>query len=92
MGIAFETTGRLKFKMAIVDELGEVLITQDLETQNGFNNIQLSSELLENLDRKTIYRMYYAFFDATNAPVYTGYGDFGICQEDFNPNPQDCFE
>ena len=92
MGIAFETTGKLIFKMVVIDTMGNALITHVSETQNGFNAIQLSYEVFEGLERKTIYRMYYAFYDVTNAPVYAGYGDFGICEEDFNPNPQDCFE
>ncbi len=92
MGIAFETTGRLIFKMVVIDTMGNAFITHVSETQSGFNNIQLSYEVFEGLERKTIYRMYYAFYDVTSAPVYTGYGDFGICEEDFNPNPQDCFE
>ncbi len=92
MGIAFETTGKLIFKMVVIDTMANVLITHASETQSGFNNIQISTEVFEGLERKTIYRMYYAFYDVTNAPVYTGYGDFGICEEDFNPNPQECFE
>lgn len=92
MGIVFETTGKLIFKMVIIDTMGNAFITHVSETQNGFNAIQLSSEVFEGLERKTIYRMYYAFYDVTSAPVYTGYGDFGICEEDFNPNPQDCFQ
>jgi len=92
MGITFETTGKLIFKMVIIDTMGNALITHVSETQNGFNAIQLSYEVFEGLERKTIYRMYYAFYDVTSAPVHTGYGDFGICEENFNPNPQDCFE
>lgn len=92
MGMTLETTGKLKFKVAVINTMGQVLIEQVFETQNGFNNLQLSSELFKDLERKTIYRMYYAFYDATNAPVYTGYGDFGICEEDTNSNPQECFE
>jgi len=92
MGIAFETTGKLIFKMSIVDTMGNVMITHASETQNGFNTIQISGEALEGLERKTIYRAYFGFYDVTDTPVYTGYGDFGICEEDFNPNPQDCFE
>jgi len=92
MGMIFETTGKLKFKIVVIDTMAQVLIEQAFETQNGFNNLQLSPELFKDFERKTIYRMYYGFYDATNAPVYRGYGDFGICEEDFNPNPQDCFE
>jgi len=92
MGIAFETTGKLIFKMVVIDTMANTLITHVSETQDGFNNIQLSYEVFEGLERKTIYRMYYAFYDVTDAPVYTGYGDFGICEENFNPIPQDCFE
>jgi len=92
MDIAFETTGRLIFKIVVIDTMANTLITHVSETQNGFNNIQISNEVLEGLERKLIYRMYYAFYDVTSAPVYTGYGDFGICEEDFNPNPQECFE
>jgi len=92
MNIAFETTGKLIFKMVVIDTMGNALITHVSETEMGFNTIQLSSEVFEGLERKTIYRIYYAFYDVTSAPVYTGYGDFGICEEDFNPNPQECFE
>ena len=92
MGIAFETTGKLIFKMVVIDTMGNALITHVSETEMGFNTIQLSSEVFEGLERKTIYRIYYAFYDVTSAPVYTGYGDFGICEEDFNPNPVECFE
>ena len=92
MGIAFETTGKLIFKMVIIDTMVNAFITHVSETQNGFNAIQISNEVFEGLERKTIYRMYYSFYDVTNAPIYAGYGDFAICEEDFTPNPQDCFE
>ncbi len=92
MGISFETTGKLIFKMAVIDTMGNTFITHVGETQDGFNSLQISSEVFEGLERKTIYRIYFGFYDVTNAPVYTGYGDFGICEEDFNPDPQDCFE
>ena len=92
MGISFETSGILVFKMVIVDTMGNIYVTHASETQDGFNTIQISDEVLEGLERKTIYRIYYGFYDVTDAPIHTGYGDFGICEENFNPNPQACFE
>lgn len=90
--LAYETTENLKVKLAIINNQAEILWTLAVNTATGFNNIAIANEALNEVERKEIHRMYYAFYQQNGDIVFSGYGDFSVCIEDFNPLPSSCFQ
>ncbi len=90
--LGIETTAPLKYKSAIVNNLGEVLQTSEINTNTGFNNYAIANSVFDEVIRKEVHRLYYAFYQQDGTLVFSGYGDFSICTQDNNPTLETCFE
>lgn len=82
-----------KFKMAIVSQDGEVRAFVATIIRSTNSGLALDNAFFADVPRGEVVRMYYAYFDTMDNPIYTGYGDLGICP--FDPPIIDvspCFE
>lgn len=82
-----------KFKMSIVTTDGNVRAFFATLVDTSSLSIAFDNAFFADVPRGEIVRMYYAYYDDNDNPVYTGYGDMGICP--FDPpitNYEGCFE
>ena len=91
MAFFVDGQGAYKIKMNMVDEAGKSAFKTTIKIQNGGSVFQLSSNIFESLERKKIYRIYYIMLNHSDTKIYSGYGDFAICELDHNPTFDTCF-
>lgn len=82
-----------KFKASIVTTDGTVRAFFATLVDTSSLSIAFDNTFFADVPRGEIVRMYYAYYDHNDVPIFTGYGDMGICPYDPPITDYDgCFE
>ncbi len=91
MSFFIKGQGKGKLKLVVVDESGDSYFKTTVRLNDGTTNVRIGSMAFSDLERKKIYRMYYLVEGADGVSTFTGYGDFAVCELEFNPTLDTCF-
>lgn len=84
--------GAALFKMAIIDHWGRRQIAMVREVRDSDFTVLLPQIMFENLPKLKVHRIFFAFYNVEDEIIYSGYGDFGLCNQDSSTDPLTCFE